>query len=71
MEKKLFRVFDTLKMKNPPWSSYICFVEAISGEKMDRSTLRKLFKKFVSREDYEEVPQKELLDSIETHNLSR
>jgi hypothetical protein len=44
--------FDNIVEKNPLWSSYICFAEAIKGHKIGTRTMHHFFRKLVDKEDY-------------------
>lgn len=46
------KMFDEKMRLEPNKSSYLCFAELITGKKINRFDIRRLFKKFVSKDDY-------------------
>jgi hypothetical protein len=41
--RSLKRIFDTVREKNPFWSDYICFAEAVCGRKFSKRTISYYF----------------------------
>lgn len=50
--KSLKRRFEKLKAKNPLWSSYICFAEAIKKQNFGTQVIRRWFHALVEKSDY-------------------
>lgn len=62
------RRFNNISEKNPNWSSYISFAEAVKGQKFTEQTISRHFYKLVKKNDYEKKDRKVLL--INLYNLS-
>ena len=60
--------FNKIAEKNPYWSSYICFAEAVSGQGFGRQVIHRWFTKLVDKSDYAGSDKKEILAHLE--NLS-
>ena len=50
--KSIERRFDELVKKNPYWSTYICFCEAIRNQKFSKKIISRWFYKLVDKDDY-------------------
>ena len=59
--KSLERRFKNTVDRNPYWSSYTCFAEALKGEGFGKQTIRRWFSKLVENEDYEKTGKKSIL----------
>ena len=58
--------FQTISKKNPLWSSWICFCEAIKSKKsISSKTIKKYFNKLVDINDYEKSDKKTLVARFE------
>lgn len=44
--------FRAIQEKNPGWSSYICFLNLIRGQKYKKNSIEVLFDSFVEKDDY-------------------
>lgn len=55
------RRFNGIAEKNPYWSSYICFAEAIKRQGFSGQTIRRYFQKLVKKDDYDKRDKKEIL----------
>ena len=53
--RSIERRFNRMALKNPGWSSYVCFAEAVMGQQFNKSRLRHQFNKLVEKDDY--VPE--------------
>jgi len=62
--KSIQRRFDDISNKNPHWSSYICFAEAIKHQKFNKESIRVWFNKLVNKDDYDKKDKKTLLDQL-------
>ncbi len=59
--KSLERRFNNITEKNPNWSSYICFAEAIKGQDFNEQAIRRWFNKLVEKDDYAKNEKKAVL----------
>ena len=66
--KSLERRFNKIAERNPYWSSYICFAEAVSGQGFSRQAIHRWFTKLVDKNDYAGSDKKKILAHLE--NLS-
>ncbi len=62
--KSIQRRFDDISNKNPYWSSYICFAEAIKQQKFNKESIQIWFNKLVNKDDYDKKDKKTLLDQL-------
>ncbi len=62
--KSVERRFNNIAMKNPNWSSYVCFSEAVAGQQFSRGSISKYFNKLVEKDDYDSEDKKELLKGL-------
>ncbi len=62
--KSMQRRFDCISNKNPHWSSYICFAEAIKQQKFNKESIQIWFNKLVDKDDYDKKDKKTLLDQL-------
>jgi hypothetical protein len=58
------RVFNRIRSKNPYWSDYICFAEAVRGRRFSRKTIIRNFNSLVDKEDYAKSEKKEIIDFL-------
>ncbi len=63
--KSLERKFNNITEKNPNWSSYTCFAEAIKGQGFSKQTIHRWFQKLVDKSDYARSEKKEILAHLE------
>jgi predicted RNA-binding protein YlxR (DUF448 family) len=59
--RSLKRIFNKIKERNPLWSDYICFSEAVRGKKFSRKTIARHFNSLVDKGDYAKSEKKEIL----------
>lgn len=70
--KSLERRFNNITEKNPFWSSYICFAEAIVYQRFSRSIIHRWFQKLVDKDDYARNEKRAILEHLENlTNLPR
>ena len=63
--KSLERRFNNVAEKNPVWSSYICFAEAIKGRGFSKQTIHRWFQKLVDKNDYARSEKKAILAHLD------
>lgn len=63
--KSIERRFRNIMDKNRNWSSYICFAEAIKGQKISKDIISRWFSKLVEKDDYSKSDKKQLLKHLE------
>ncbi len=57
--------FGNIEQRNPDWSTWTCFCEAIKGKKsLSRKVIRKYFNLLVDPEDYDAEEKSNLLDFL-------
>jgi hypothetical protein len=59
--KSLERRFNNITEKNPKWSSYICFTEAIKEQNFGEQIIHRWFNKLVDKNDYAKNEKKAVL----------
>lgn len=64
--RSLERRFNNITKKNPYWSSYVCFAEAIKGQDFSRQTIHRWFQKLVDKDDYAKNEKKGTLAYLES-----
>lgn len=62
--KSLERRFSNTVKRNPYWSSYTCFAEALAGQKFSKQTLHRWFQKLVDKDDYARQEKREILKHL-------
>jgi hypothetical protein len=63
--KSLERRFNNITEKNYFWSSFICFAEAIKGQRFTTSILHRWFQKLVEKDDYAQSDKRTLLRHLD------
>ncbi len=66
--RSIKRRFKKILTKNPCKSSYICFSEAIRGQKFSKQTIHRWFAKLVDKNDYCRSEKRAILSHLD--NLS-
>jgi hypothetical protein len=66
--RSIQRRFEKFKKRNPSWSSYTCFAEAVRGQGFDPDRLRRWFNQLVSGDDYSPTDKKAVLAHLEVLN---
>lgn len=64
--KSLERRFQNIKKRNPLWSSYVSFAEAVSGQNFSKRIITRWFNILVPTEEYSTSAKKDLLTFL-TH----
>jgi len=59
--KSIERRFKNVTKKNPHWSSYTCFAEAIQEQSFSEQRISRWFHKLVEKEDYSKKDKKQIL----------
>ena len=62
--KSIERKFNEIKIKNPLWSSMICFSESIKYKKLGKGSVRTWFTKLVERDNYINSEKNEILKDL-------
>ena len=63
--KSLEKRFNNIAERNPNYSSYLCFAEAIKRQSFTKQTIQRWFKKLVDKDDYAKGEKKEILAYLE------
>ena len=63
--KSLERRFNNITKKNPYWSSYVCFTEAVKGQNFRKQCIHRWFIKLVDKNDYDKKDKKSILAQLE------
>jgi hypothetical protein len=58
------RKFNKINKKNPYWSSWNCFVNAIKGQDFNKRIILKWFNKLIDKNDYAKNEKKELIKHL-------
>lgn len=59
--KKRFEMF---KERNPYWSSFTCFANAITGKEYGKIAIGLAFRKLVEKDDYSKSDRDEILEGL-------
>ena len=59
--KSLERRHRNIQEKNPCWSSYICFANAVTGQNFTRRSIQFWFNKLVDKNDYSQKDKKDII----------
>jgi hypothetical protein len=62
--KLVKRIFNKVRERNPYWSDYICFAEAVRGKKFSWKTIVRHFNSLVDRNDYAKSEKKDILSFL-------
>ena len=63
--KSVERRFNNITEKNPFWSSYICFAEAVKEQHFNRQAIHRWFQKLVDKNDYAKSDKRAILAHLE------
>lgn len=58
------RVFTNIRNKNPYWSDYICFAEAIKSRGFTRPIISRHFSKLVDQDDYDKKDKNQIIQFL-------
>lgn len=58
--RSLERRFANIARLNPYWSSYICFAEAVKGQRFSKKIIANYFNKLVEKDDYGKEDKKHI-----------
>ncbi len=64
--KSIERRFNNIQEKKQGWSTYLCFAEAVKGQKFSREALHRWFNKLVDKDDYAASDKKNILTNLES-----
>lgn len=64
--KSIERRFKSIKEKKEGWSTYLCFAQAITGQKFSRESLHRWFNKLVNKDDYSTKDKRNILMNLES-----
>lgn len=64
--RSIERRFNNIAKRNPCWSSYICFAEAVEGQSFSKQTISRWFQKLVDKKDYSKSDKKGILVHLDT-----
>ena len=59
------RRYKNIEERNPFWSSYICFAEAVKNQHFNRQAISRWFGKLVEKDDYARSDKKQILNHLE------
>lgn len=62
--KSIERKFNNIQLKNPNYSSIICFTSVVLGAKFTPRAIRKWFNRLVEKEDYDKADKKAILENL-------
>ncbi|MCX6793439.1 MAG: hypothetical protein NTY12_05500 [Candidatus Falkowbacteria bacterium] len=62
--KSIHRRYKNIEIKNPGYSSYICFTEAVVGRRFSTQTISRWFNRLVSKDDYASSDKKDILKHL-------
>lgn len=64
--KSIERRFNNITEKKPFWSSFICFTEAVKGQRFTKPILHRWFQKLVQKDDYAQRDKRTLLRHLDS-----
>lgn len=62
--KSLERCFQNIAKRNPGWSSYLQFAEAIKNQKFSKEVVHRWFTKLVDKDDYDRKDKRAILAQL-------
>ncbi|MEK7071988.1 MAG: hypothetical protein AAB849_01985 [Patescibacteria group bacterium] len=66
--RSIERRFNYIATRNPLWSSYVCFAEAIKRQRFSRQAIHRWFLKLVKKDDYDPQDKKAILAHLENRS---
>ena len=62
--RSIQRRFKKISKRHPLWTSYICFAQAIHGQKFTQKVIYSRFSKLVDTDDYDQGEKYKVLRSL-------
>ena len=62
--KSIERRFNNISQKKQGWSTYLCFAEAVKGQKFSREAIHRWFNKLVDKDEYSLKDKKKILTNL-------
>ena len=62
--RSLERRYKNIEKKNPVWSSYLCFVEAVRKQNFTKRIMSKWFRILVDPDDYSRTDKRDILKHL-------
>ncbi|MDD5738799.1 MAG: hypothetical protein PHY72_02665 [Candidatus Pacebacteria bacterium] len=62
--RSIQRRFNSFVNKNPYWSSYVCFVEAVKNQNFSKQMIHRWFYKLVEKDDYDKQDARQILKHL-------
>jgi hypothetical protein len=62
--KSIKRRFDNIAKRNPNYSSYLCFAEAVKERRFSKQMIQRWFNKLVDKDDYARSEKRETVDFL-------
>jgi len=69
--RSIKRRFDNIAEKNPYWSSYLCFAEAIKNRSFSKGIIRKHFNRLIEKNDYSMTEKREIINYLYQLSISK
>ncbi len=69
--RSIERRFNSIASKNPYWSSYICFAEAIKSQSFSKEIIHHWFYKLVEKNDYDKKDVRQILKHLASLSESK
>ena len=63
--RSIERRYKSIEAKNPLWSLFICFAEAVKNQHFNRQAISRWFSKLVEKDDYSKSDKKQILNHLE------
>lgn len=62
--RSIERRYKNIEARNPFWSSFVCFVEAIKNQHFNRQAISRWFSKLVKKDDYTRSDKNQILKQL-------
>jgi hypothetical protein len=62
--RSIKRRFNNIAKRNPNYSSYLCFAEAIKGQRFSKQMIQRWFNKLVDKNDYARSEKRGTVDFL-------
>lgn len=63
--RSIERRYKNIEARNPFWSAYVCFVEAVKNQHFNRQAISRWFSKLVEKDDYARSDKNQILKQLE------